>query len=84
VLLQLDTTDLLGSLKALEGEAGVREVAVFGRGLHVTVDDAEAGVRAVRAAVERQGIGIERLEQIYPAMEDVFVALIEAEERKAA
>jgi hypothetical protein len=32
----------------------------------------------------RRGISIRRLEPIQPSMEDVFVALIEAEERKAA
>src|SRR5712691_2764941 len=35
-ILNLETSDLLASLKALEGEPGIRDVAVFGGGLHVT------------------------------------------------
>ena len=41
-LLKLETSDPLETMRALEGLTGVRDVAVFGGGLHVTVDDAEA------------------------------------------
>ncbi len=82
-LLQLDTSDPLATMSALEGMPGVGEVAVFGGGLHVTVSDA-AVIPRVRQKVEAAGIEVKRLEQIEPSMEDVFVAMIEAEERKAA
>ena len=60
------------------------DVAVFGGGLHVTVDDDEAADARIRAARwTRKSIAVQRLEQIEPSMEDVFVAMIEAEERKA-
>jgi ABC-2 type transport system ATP-binding protein len=83
-LLDLDASEPLETMRALEGLEGVRDVAVFGGGLHVTVDDAEAGGRRIRTALEAQGIVVRRLEEIEPAMEDVFVAMIETEERKAA
>jgi len=51
--------------------------------LHVTVDNREA-IPGIRQKLESQGIEVKRLEQIEPSMEDVFVAMIEAEERKAA
>ena len=38
----------------------------------------------VRERLAAKGIEVRKLEQIEPSMEDVFVALIEAEERKAA
>jgi ABC-2 type transport system ATP-binding protein len=82
-LLQLDSPDQLETMRALEGAEGVREVAVFGGGLHVTVDNREA-IPRIRRKLESQGIEVKRLEQIEPSMEDVFVAMIEAEERKAA
>jgi ABC-2 type transport system ATP-binding protein len=82
-LLQLDSPDQLETMRALEGMDGVREVAVFGGGLHVTVDNREA-IPGIRQKLESQGIEVKRLEQIEPSMEDVFVAMIEAEERKAA
>jgi ABC-2 type transport system ATP-binding protein len=82
-LLRLESSDVLESLKALEGREGVSEVAVFGSGLHVTVAD-PASIPQVRQMLESRGIEVRRLEEILPSMEDVFVAMIEAEERKAA
>ena len=83
-LLRLDTSDALETMRALEGEPGIHDVAVFGGGLHVTVDEAESAMARIRAALERESIAVARLEPIQPSMEDVFVALIESEERKPA
>jgi ABC-2 type transport system ATP-binding protein len=82
-LLRLESSDVLESLKALEGREGVSEVAVFGSGLHVNVAD-KASIPRVRQMLESRGIEVRLLEEIMPSMEDVFVAMIEAEERKAA
>lgn len=81
-LLQLETSDLLGTMRALDGAPGVLDVAVFGAGLHVTVDDLSAGTARIRQALEQQKIQIKKLDPIQPSMEDVFVGLIEAEEQK--
>jgi ABC-2 type transport system ATP-binding protein len=83
-LLNLDSSDPLGTMRALEGLAGVHDVAVFGGGLHVTVDDVDATSTRMRERLAARNIEVRKLEQIQPSMEDVFVALIEAEERKAA
>jgi ABC-2 type transport system ATP-binding protein len=81
-LLQLETSDLLGTMRALESEPGVLDVAVFGAGLHVNVTDLAAGMEQIRQSLEKQHIQIKRMEPIQPTMEDVFVGLIEAEEQK--
>jgi len=81
-LLQLETSDLLGAMRALEGQAGVLDVAVFGAGLHVNVADLEAGAQQIRNALGKHHIEIKKLDPIQPSMEDVFVGLIETEELK--
>jgi ABC-2 type transport system ATP-binding protein len=83
-LLDLEASDARESMRALEGLEGVLDVAVFGGGLHITVDDAAADLPRIRERLEGEGIRVLRLEQIQPSMEDVFVALIEQEERRAA
>ncbi len=83
-LVRLDTSDPLATMRALEGEPGISDVAVFGGGLHVTVTDPAAAIERIKAKLPPRGIDIRRLEPIEPSMEDVFVALIEAEERSAA
>ncbi len=83
-ILRLDSSDVLDTMRALEGVPGIHDVAVFGGGLHVTVDDPEAARERVTAALAAKKIAIQRLEPITPSMEDVFVAMIAAEDRQAA
>jgi ABC-2 type transport system ATP-binding protein len=82
-LLRLETPSPLDTMKALEGMPGVSDVAVFGSGLHLTVRD-ESAIAEVRQTLQSQRIQVRQLEPIPPSMEDVFVAMIEAEDRKAA
>jgi ABC-2 type transport system ATP-binding protein len=83
-LLNLNAADPLETMRSLENLPGVLDVAIFGRGLHVMVDELDATTARIRQALAAKNIAIESLERITPSMEDVFVALIEAEERKAA
>jgi drug efflux transport system ATP-binding protein len=82
-LLMLETSDLLGSMRALQGHQGIVDVAVFGSGLHVTVAAAK-GLEEIRAILSAANIKIHTLEPIPPTMEDVFVGLIEEQERAVA
>jgi len=82
-LLMLETTDLLGAMRALQGRQGIVDVAVFGSGLHITVAEAR-GSDEVRTALSTARIKIDSLEPIPPSMEDVFVGLIEEQERAVA
>jgi ABC-2 type transport system ATP-binding protein len=83
-LLDLESSDVRESMRMLANVEGLGDVAVFGGGLHITVDDADAAMARIRERLGAAGIGIARLERILPSMEDVFVALIEQEERKPA
>ncbi len=83
-LLYLGTSDLLGSMKALEGQPGIRDIAVFGGGLHIAAENAALAMPAIRSLLAQKSITIEELEQIDPSMEDVFVAMIEDEDRRLA
>jgi ABC-2 type transport system ATP-binding protein len=83
-LLHLESSDLLESMRAIEHEPGILDVAVFGAGLHVAVDDVDAASSRINQALAARHIAVRKLEPIQPSMEDVFVAMIEAEEKKAA
>jgi ABC-2 type transport system ATP-binding protein len=83
-LLNLITSDLLGSMTVLEKHASLLDIAVFGGGLHVKVENADVAMKDIRALLDGAGIKITTLESITPSMEDVFVSLIEKEEKAAA
>ncbi len=83
-LLNLESSDLLGSMTALEGQKGILDIAVFGGGLHVKVEDAGIAIPEIYRILGSQGIKAMALDSIVPSMEDVFVSLIEKEEKAAA
>jgi ABC-2 type transport system ATP-binding protein len=82
-LLHLECSDLVGGMNALKGRPCIEDVAVFGAGLHVKVDDEAQGEAEVRAALAAAGIQVRILEPIPPSMEDVFVTLLEHQDRRA-
>jgi ABC-2 type transport system ATP-binding protein len=69
------------AMAAIERLPNVKEVALFGRGLHLVADDADAAIAQVRELLARSGRRLERIEKIVPSLEDVFVSLIEAHDR---
>jgi ABC-2 type transport system ATP-binding protein len=81
-LLNLDSSDPLESMKIVENLDTVHEVAVFGRGLHISVQDPETAQARIRQALLERNVEIRSLEMIEPSMEDIFVATIEKEEKR--
>jgi ABC-2 type transport system ATP-binding protein len=83
-LLNMETSDPLETMRALEDLPGVSDIAVFGGGLHVTVDDPQAAIPRIRERLTAKQIELREIGEIAPSMEDVFVEMIESEERRAA
>ena len=81
-LMYLDCSDPLESMRVLEREDGILDVAVFGGGLHVTVQNPDTAAPRIQNILGQHGIKIGSLETIQPLMEDVFVAMIEEEDKK--
>jgi ABC-2 type transport system ATP-binding protein len=77
-LLEVKADDSLKAIDTLKGLPEVVEVALFGRALHVTVTDVDAGRAAVGAALEEQGRRVEDIREIVPSLEDVFIGLVQA------
>jgi len=59
---------------------GVRQAALFGAGLHLTVDDSQQAIPVLREALGGLAIGLER---IPPSLEDLFVSFMEARDSRA-
>ena len=72
------------AMALIETLPGVKEVALFGKGLHVVAAHSETALAELNAALPRAGFAIRRLEAITPSLEDVFVSLIEARDRADA
>jgi len=70
------------ALEQIEALPMVLDAALFGSGLHVRTADPRTAGDAITASLRRAGIEIEHMAPIAPTMEDVFVAMIEQQDRK--
>ncbi|HNY39290.1 MAG TPA: ABC transporter ATP-binding protein [Bryobacteraceae bacterium] len=66
--------DAMGEIEKLPG---IKEVALFGKGLHVVAEDAGSATSEIRNLLGTAA----SVEKIVPSLEDVFVSLIEARDR---
>ncbi len=73
--------DIMDALSAVDG---IRDVALFGAGLHLKVDEADATQQRIRQLTDSLGLPDVAMARIVPTMEDVFVSLIEKEDRDNA
>jgi ABC-2 type transport system ATP-binding protein len=78
-ILEVRTDDAPRAVDALAATPGVLDAAMFGRALHVTVDDADEGARIVRKALSDAGREVSAIQAVQPSLEDVFVSLVRAE-----
>lgn len=80
-ILELTCERTSEALAPLESVEGVKEVALFGKGLHVVVTDAQAMTPKITQLLHDRGFSNVQIERITPSLEDVFVSLIEARDR---
>ncbi|ACB74206.1 ABC transporter ATP-binding protein [Opitutus terrae] len=81
-VLEIDCAQPNEAMNLIERLPAVKEVALFGKGLHAVAADAAVAEQAIRAALDNR-FGPARVERITPTLEDVFVSLIEARDRAA-
>ena len=82
-LLEVIVEPVMEAMDILQADPTVRDVAVFGKSLHVVLPEQSDAVGYVRAALSNADIDVSRVEKIAPSLEDVFVALVEQVDRQS-
>lgn len=77
-IFELRVDDPAAAVQALQGEPGMIEAAMFGRAVHVVVDDARGAEERIQALLE-PGSGFAGMRRVRPSLEDVFVSLVRRE-----
>jgi ABC-2 type transport system ATP-binding protein len=80
-VMEVECDPLIPSQDLLKKEPWVYESAVFGNSLHVIGREGVDSEKAVTGLFQKHGILLKRMNWIRPSLEDVFVSLIDKEER---
>ncbi|HUJ86410.1 MAG TPA: ABC transporter ATP-binding protein [Burkholderiales bacterium] len=75
-LLVIECADVGRAMGILRSAPGVREAAVFGNTLHVSVEDKARAVAEIPRLLGAQGLECRRVAPIEPTLEDSFVELV--------
>jgi len=81
-ILNLECSDPFAALQVVKEIPEIKEAALFGRGLHLTVEDAQLAIPIITSVLKKRQIHYARLGKINPSLEDVFVSIIEARDSK--
>ena len=80
-LIEVTTSDYAQALAMLSADARYPQVSLFGSAIHVVVDEAQAASTQIKRLLESGGIAVHSINRIPFSMEDVFISLMEAQER---
>ncbi len=81
IMLELACQDPFAALTVVRREPGVVSATLFGRYLHLLVEDAGEVRTSLGERLRSSGLTVERLEEIPFTLEDAFVRLIERAQR---
>jgi ABC-2 type transport system ATP-binding protein len=83
-ILEVETAAPVAAMDLLRNQSWVIEISLFGTYLHIGVEDAEKGRESVKSVLTSNSIQVQRIDQIVPSLEDVFLHLLEKETKKRA
>jgi len=84
-ILEIETERTVDSLEILEKEKWVGETSIFGNYIHVILNDETITEKnIIKLLQEQNGITVKRVERIVPTLEDVFIHLIEKDNKQNA
>lgn len=81
-ILEIETDPLMKALEILRGEPWVTEAAIFGNSIHLIGRGGVDLEQEVANLFARHSLTLKRVDRIQPSLEDVFVSLIQKEEKK--
>jgi len=83
-ILEIRVNRPFDALEQLEKSDLAQEAALFGDALHAVVGNAATASPALNDFLAQQGFTVQGIRQVTPSLEDVFVSLIELDDRQRA
>lgn len=82
-MLEVTTDDALAALALLQRHPWAWQASLFGDKIHVFVERADEGAGWIDQVFQQGGVAVRRIVPAAPTLEDVFIGIIETEERAA-
>jgi len=83
-ILEVQCSKVIEAMSLIEKEPWALETSVFGTFLHVSVPEEQSAKIQIEKLLKENGIGYNKIERRSPALEDVFIYLLDQEAKKAA
>ncbi len=80
-ILEVRCDNVVEGLEAIRMQPWALETSVFGTSLHVMVKDEEGGRSQINEVFHANGMSVSSIERIVPSLEDVFLYLLEQENK---
>ncbi len=80
-LVEILVTEAWRARQVLADVRGVKGVTLYGRRIHVAVEEVIHDLPAVEAALEAAGLEPREARRVAPSLEDVFIAMVERRDR---
>ncbi len=83
-ILEVGCDNVVEALDVIRVQPWALETSVFGKVLHVMVEDEQEGRSRIEADLGSRGLGVRHIERIVPSLEDVFLYLLEHDSASSA
>ena len=82
-ILEIESDKVVESMEILEKEDWVGETSIFGNYIHIILNDNSKGEKDIREILtSKHLIAVQRVDKIVPTLEDVFIHLLEKDNKK--
>lgn len=81
-ILEVQCSNVIEAMTIIEREPWALETSVFGTHLHVSVENERLAKERIMSILQPHRIEIAAIEKITPSLEDVFIHLLDQEEKK--
>ncbi|RKY91791.1 MAG: ABC transporter ATP-binding protein [Ignavibacteriae bacterium] len=84
-ILEIECEKTAEALDILSNTDFVEDVSIFGNNIHANVSDAQLSKEKIKASLEDEhSIKVNRIDEITPTLEDVFIHLLEKDKKEVA
>jgi ABC-2 type transport system ATP-binding protein len=80
-ILEVRAADAVRAMARLDLLPAVEKTSLFGTAVHAILRDRMTSPAAIRGALEAAGLGVDRLDEVAPSLEDVFLDVVDRADR---